>query len=185
MAELERHESGRYGLTVYQSNKKRALPRAERDARILAMRALGQPLTVIADRLGCGERTVRRVVARRLDELNRTIQLDSQRIRAQHLLELEQLRSRLAPLLAAATPSDRIGAVRTWLQLLERESRLLGLNQPVRMEMAAHSAAAEALLQHLTDRLDPSTMETILDALSGDLSSSGGPAAGSVGVEEA
>lgn len=149
------------------------------------MRALGQPLTVIADRLGCGERTVRRVVTRRLDELNRAIRFDSQRLRAQHLLELEQLRGRRAPLLAAATTSDRIGAGRTWLQLLERESRLLGLDQPMRIEMAAQSAAAETLLQHLADRLDPSTMETIIPALSGELGSSGGPAAGRHELEAA
>lgn len=185
MTGLEREESGRHGLTVHQSKKKAALPRAERDAKIVAMRALGQPLTVIADRLGCGERTVRRVVRRRLDELNRSIQFDSQRLRAQHLLELEQLRGRLAPLLAAATASERLGAVRTWLQLLERESRLLGLDQPTRIDMAAQSAAAEALLLHLADRLDPSTMETIIHALTGQLGSPGGPAAGRLELEAA
>ena len=135
-------------------------------------------MEAIAQKVGASERTVRRVVSRRLDELTVAIQLDTQRIRAQHLLELEQLRGRLAPVLAAADHSHRIGAVRTWLALLERESRLLGLDQPMKLEMAAQSAAAEALLQHLADRLDPDVMETIIHALSGELASPGSPAAG-------
>ena len=152
-------------MSTLQSGKKATLPKAERDAQIVQLRALGQPLAAIAAKLDCNERTVRRVVGRRLDELNRSIRLDTQRIRAQHLLELEQLRVRLAPVLAAADHSHRIGAVRTWLQLLERESRLLGLDQPMRIEMAAELAAAEALLQHLADHLDNDSMEAVIHAL--------------------
>ncbi len=170
---------------VLQSSKTRRLPAAERDAAILRLRGLGQPLEAIAQKVGASERTVRRVVARRLDELTVSIQLDTQRIRAQHLLELEQLRGRLAPVLAAADHSHRIGAVRTWLQLLERESRLLGLDQPMRLEMAAQSAAAEALLQHLAERLDPTTMDEIIHALSGEFASPGSPAAGRLQLAEA
>lgn len=164
---------------VHQNARTRRLAAAERDRQILKLRALGQPLQAIAERLDCSERTCRRVVSRRLDELKVAIQLDTQQIRAQHLLELEQLRGRLATVLAAADPSHRVGAVRTWLQLLERESRLLGLDQPMRIEMAAQSAAAEALLQHLADRLDPQTMEHVIYALSGELAGAAGPATGS------
>ncbi len=150
---------------VLQSPKTRALPRAERDAKILAMRAVGQSIQAIADRLGCGEKTVRRVVGRRLDELTVSIQLDTQRIRAQHLLELEALRVRLGPALVAADHGHRVGAVRCWLQVMEREARLLGLDQPMRLELAAQSQASQALLQHLADRLDPNTMEEVISAL--------------------
>lgn len=172
-------------MTVTQSPKKAALPRAERDAQIVRLRALGQPHQVIADRVGCGEKTVRRVVKTRLDELASSISLETQQIRAQHLLELEQLRARLAPVLAATDPGHRIGAVRAWLQLLERESRLVGLDQPMKLEMAAQSAAAEALLQHLAERLDPQTMEIIIYALSGELSGAGSAAAGRHGLAPA
>jgi hypothetical protein len=151
--------------TLFQSAKTRRLPAAERDAAILRLRGLGQPLEAIAQKVGTSERTVRRVVSRRLDELTVAIQQDTQRIRAQHLLEIEQLRGRLAPVLAAADHSHRIGAVRTWLQLLERESKLLGLDQPMRLEMAAQSAAAEALLQRLADALPPEVMNQIVGAL--------------------
>lgn len=150
---------------VIQNPKTRPLPRAERDAQILKLRALGQPILSIADRLGCGEKTVRRVVGRRLEQLNREIRLDSGQLVAQHLLELEQLRARLAPALAAPEPGQRLGAVRTWLQLLEREARLLGIDAPARIEMAAQAQASEALLQHLADRLPAAVMDEVINAI--------------------
>jgi hypothetical protein len=60
---------------------------------------------------------------------------------------------------------QRIAAARCWLQLLEREARLLGLDAPAKIELAAQSAAAEALLQHLADHLPTATMQEVIDAL--------------------
>lgn len=153
------------GSALLQNPKTRPLPRAERDRQILALRAVGTPIQAIADRLAIGEKTVRRVVAARLQELNRQISLDCESLRSQQLLELAGLRQRLAPLLASSEPSHRLGAVRSWLALLERESRLVGLDQPMKIELAAQSAAAQELLQHLADRLPAETMEEIVGAL--------------------
>ena len=141
------------------------LPRAQRDERILALRSVGTPIQTIADTVVCSEKTVRRVVGRRIAELNAEITAHADRIRAQHLMELAMLRRRLTPALAAAEPSQRIGACRAWLQVLERESRLLGLDAPAKVELAAHAQASEALLQHLADRLPADTMEQIVGAL--------------------
>lgn len=125
---------------------------------------MGLQLQPIASQLGISERTCRRVIARRISELNRSIQLDAAGIRAGHLLELQGLRDRLRPVLAG-DPAHRIGAARAWLQLLEREARLLGLDAPARIELAAHAQASEALLQTLADRLAPDCMDQIVAVL--------------------
>lgn len=151
--------------TLHQNPRTRALPRAERDAEILRRRSIGQPLTLIAEKVGASERTCRRVVNRRIEELNRSIVFDSAQLVGQHLLETEMLRARLAPLLVAATPGERLGAVRAWVAVLEREARLLGLDAPARIEVAARNEAAAALLQRLADALPAAVMEQIVEAL--------------------
>jgi len=151
---------------ILKSPKKRALAAAERDAQICKLRALGQPLEAIADRLGISERTVRRVVTRRLEDLKTAARYDTEQIRANHLLELEMLRNRLAGLLASNTPGDRLGAARTWLNLQQREATLLGLDAPARIELAAQQEAATALLAHLEALLEPELMERVIDAVS-------------------
>lgn len=139
---------------------------AERDARILALRGVGQPIDAIAGQLGCSSRTVRRVVARRLLELNASIRLEAESLRAGQLLELQTLRQRLAPVLAASDPAQRIGAVRAWLGVLERESRLCGLDAPTQIDLHARNEAAQALLEHLSGRLPETVMQQVLAALS-------------------
>ena len=143
----------------------RRLPAAERDAEILRRRSIGQPLTVIAQKVGASEKTCRRVVNRRIEELNRSIVFDTAQLLGEHLLQLEMLRSRLAPLLAAATPSDRISAVRTWIALMEREAKLLGADQPTRIELAARGEASAALLERLSAALPPEQMDQIIEVL--------------------
>lgn len=151
--------------SLIRNPKVRPLPKAQRDEQILALRSVGTPIQVIADRLGIGERTVRRVTDRRIAELNAEITAHADRIRAQHLMELAMLRRRLTTALTAADPGERLGACRAWLSVLERESRLLGLDAPAKVELAAQAAASEALLQHLADRLPADTMEQIVGAL--------------------
>lgn len=157
------------GSNLLKSPKKAALPKAERDAKILQLRALGAPLQAIADRLDCGERTVRRVVERRLSELQQTTMLNARAIVSQHLLELEGLRGRLAGPLASNDYGHRLSAIRTFLALQEREARLLGLDRPARVEVAAESAAAETLLAHLASRLPAETVEAVIDVLATDV----------------
>jgi DNA-binding Lrp family transcriptional regulator len=152
-------------VKIHQNARTRALPAAERDRQILALRGAGVPHQQIAEKLGIGEKTCRRVVERRLAELRQTISIDARQIAAQHLLELEQVRARLRGPLAATDYQQRIAAARCWLQLLEREARLLGLDAPAKIELAAQSAAAEALLQHLADHLPTATMQEVIDAL--------------------
>ena len=145
-------------VALHQNARTRRLPAAERDRRILQLRSAGMPHQQIAEKLGIGERPCRRVIERRLDELKQAITLDARTLAAQHLLELEMLRGRLQGPLVANDHQQRIAAVRAWLQLLERESRLLGLDQPQMIELAAQGQAAEALLQHLADHLPRQTM---------------------------
>jgi len=151
---------------LLKSPKKRALAAAERDAQICRLRALGQPHEVIANKLDISERTVRRVVTRRIEELKATARYDAERIRVNHLLELEMLRNRLAGLLASHTPGDRLAAAKTWLNLQQREATLLGLDAPARIEPAAQQEAATALLTHLESLLEPELMERVIDAVS-------------------
>ena len=158
--------SGSASSNLLKSPKKRGLAAADRDAQICRLRALGQPLEAIADRLGISERTVRRVVTRRLEDLKAAARYDTEKIRSNHLLELEMLRSRLAGLLASHTPGDRLGAARTWLNLQQREATLLGLDAPARIELAAQQEAATALLAHLETLLEPELMERVIDAVS-------------------
>lgn len=153
------------GSVAIQNPRTRPLAAAERDRKIIKLRASGWPLEAIAEAVGASERTVRRVVARRLEELRHEIRLDTGQLLARHVLELEHLRQRLSPLLAATDPLHRLGAVRTFLQLQEREARLLGLDQPMRVEVAAQAQASQELLQHLADKLDPAVMEEVVSAL--------------------
>lgn len=139
---------------------------AERDAQICRLRALGQPLEAIAEKLQISERTVRRVIGRKIEELQAAARFDAEKIRAGHLLELEMLRGRLAGLLASNTSGDRLAAVRTWLNLQQREATLLGLDAPARIELAAQQEAATALLAHLEEHLEPELMERVIDAVS-------------------
>lgn len=150
---------------LHQNPRTRPLPRAERDAEILRRRSIGQPLTVIAKKVGTSEKTCQRVIGRRLEELNRTIVFDTAQLLGEHLLQLEMLRARLAPLLAAATPSDRISAVRAWIALMEREAKLLGADQPARIELAARGEASAALLERLSAALPAEQMDQIIEVL--------------------
>jgi len=141
------------------------VPRAERDQKILKLRAAGQPLQLIADHVGASERTVRRVVSAHLAELARENRLETEQLRARHRLELDGLRRTLAPLLAAADPLQRLQTVNSWLRLQEREARLLGLDAPLRIEAAAEALAARTLIAELEQRLPPDQLNPILDAL--------------------
>lgn len=118
-------------LTLLQSpiQHRTRLPRAERDAQILRLRAAGQTHLFIANQVGCGEATVQRVVRGHLQALQREIRLDTASIRSQHLLELRWLRERLAPAVARGDTS----AVGRWLQVQDREAKLLGLDAPYRL----------------------------------------------------
>jgi len=144
----------------YRSTK---LPRAERDRKIVALKAHGVTISAIADQVGCSTATVSRVVHHHLQELQAEIRAKAGQIRAQHLLELRHLRARLARGVAAGD----VQSVNAWLKILQRESALLGLDlsQPAADEAAAHNAA-QALLQRLADNLDPDTMNTIVGILS-------------------
>lgn len=142
---------------------RKRLPRAQRDASILSLRALGQTYAQIAEKVGCGEATVKRVVAYHLAELQAEIRTRATEIRAGHLHELRNLRARLAKGVAQGD----VKAISAWLRVQERESRLLGLDlsQPAADVAAAHNAA-QALLQRLANNLDPDTMNTIVGILS-------------------
>lgn len=141
------------------------MPRAERDQKILRLRAAGQPLQLIAESVNASERTVRRVVSSYLAELARENRLETEQLRARHRLELDGLRRTLAPLLAAADPLQRLQTVNSWLRLQEREARLLGLDAPLRIEAAAEALAARTLIAELEQRLPPDQLNPILDAL--------------------
>lgn len=171
-------------MSTLQSPKKAALPRAERDARIIQLRASGVPLERIAASVNSSERTVSRVIRRRLDELHQQIQLDTAGLRAGHLLELQGLRARLSPLLVAPEPADRVQAVRSWIALLAREAALLGLDAPASIALAARAEASAALLDHLADHLHPDLLKQVLDALS-VASSTPGPERGRGHLSEA
>jgi hypothetical protein len=152
-------------VSILQSpiERRKRLPRAERDAKILALRSIGQAYSQIVEKVGCSDATARRVVARHLAELQTEIRTKAAEIRANHLLELRNLRARLAKGVAQGD----VKAITAWLRVQERESRLLGLDlaQPAADEAAAHNAA-QALLQRLADNLDPETMNTIVGILS-------------------
>ena len=159
----DRHELS--AAAQHQNPRTRPLAAAERDARILALRSVGVQIQPIAAQVGASEKTVRRVIQRRLAQLNQQIQQNAAGIRAAHLMELQGLRDRLRPALAAPDHGHRIGAAKAWINVLEREARLLGLDAPARIELAAQAQASEALLQALADRLAPDCMEQVIAAL--------------------
>ncbi|MCP9771659.1 hypothetical protein KBY66_03325 [Synechococcus sp. Tobar12-5m-g] len=150
-------------MTLLQSpiQHRTRLPRAERDAQILRLRAAGQTHLFIANQVGCGEATVQRVVRGHLQALQREIRLDTASIRSQHLLELRWLRERLAPAVARGDTS----AVGRWLQVQDREAKLLGLDAPLQIEAAAEQLAAITVLQHLADELPVEVMDQIVEVL--------------------
>jgi hypothetical protein len=94
---------------------------------------------------GCGRR--------HLQELEQEIRVQAAAIRAQHLMELRWLRERLA------------AADGRWIQIQERESRLLGLDAPPNLEAAAIEWGARTLLQHLAEQLPAEVMDQIVAAL--------------------
>lgn len=126
---------------------------------------MGVQIQPIAAQVGASEKTVRRVIQRRLAQLNQQIQLDASSIRAGHMLELEGLRDRLRPVLASNDHAHRIGAAKAWVSILQREATLLGIDAPQRVELTAQTMAAEALLQQLADRLPPEAMEMVISAI--------------------
>jgi len=159
---------GLSSAALHRNTRTRPLVAAERDRRILALRNLGVQVETIAAELGISGKTVQRVIARRIRELNRQISIDVAAIRAGHLMELQGLRDRLRPVLASPDHSARIGAARTWLGVLQREAALLGLDAPARIELHAEAQAAEALLQRLADALPSEAMDQIVAVLTAD-----------------
>lgn len=134
------------------------------------MRASGAQVRAIAAALDISEKTVSRVIGRRLAELNQSITQDTAGLRAGHLLELQGLRDRLRPVLTAGDPGHRIGAVKAWLALLQRESQLLGLDAPAAIELHARTQASTALLQHLELHLSEDCLAQVVDALAVEVS---------------
>ena len=151
------------GVALLQSpiQHRTRLPRAERDAYILRLRAAGHTHSTIAAEVGCGVATVQRVLQRHLQELQQEIRHQAAAIRAQHLLELRWLREQLT----AAVSRGEVAAIGRWIQIQERESRLLGLDAPPNLDAAASAWGARTVLQQLADQLPAEVMDQIVAAL--------------------
>lgn len=151
------------GVALLQSpiQHRTRLPRAERDAHILRLRAAGHTHSTIAAEVGCGVATVQRVLQRHLQELQQEIRHQAAAIRAQHLLELRWLREQLT----TAVSRGEVAAIGRWIQIQERESRLLGLDVPPNLDAAASAWGARTVLQQLADQLPAEVMDQIVAAL--------------------
>jgi hypothetical protein len=131
---------------------------AERDARALELRAAGLSFRQIGRQLGCGTTTAYKRVGRGLD---RTLREPAGRVRTLELHRLDQLTAAAMAVLGARHVLVQAGrpvldpvsgdpypdhgptlaAIAALLRVAERRARLLGLDQPTRVDAQVHAEA--------------------------------------------
>lgn len=111
----------------------------ERRLRVFDMRLLGATLRQIGDKLGVSHETVRTDLRKALDELT-----ELEREKADNLRTLDL--ARIDTAIRALAPKVMEGDLQTvdrWLKLLERRSKLLGLDAPQQLEVASNDLAGK------------------------------------------
>jgi hypothetical protein len=131
---------------------------AARDARALELRAAGLSFRQIGRQLGCGTTTAYKRVGRGLD---RTLREPADRVRTLELHRLDQLTAAAMAVLGARHVLVQAGrpvldpvsgdpypdhgptlaAIAALLRVAERRARLLGLDQPTRVDAQVHAEA--------------------------------------------
>jgi len=109
---------------------KRAVRIASQRLQALSLRAAGLSYQRIAEALSVSKTRAWRIVAKALTELAEQCPEKTENIRTLHLLRLDRLRFALEP----RKSDPRV--VNVLLQIMERESKLLGLDRPVRTEIS-------------------------------------------------
>ena len=114
------------------------LTAAERALKALELRKAGATFRRIGQELGCSEQRAHQIVTRELTRLNKDRAEEASQARR---LELERLDALSTPLYAKAIRGGEERAVEAYLKLMERRSRLLGLDAPVKREVAGAGGA--------------------------------------------
>ena len=104
-------------------------------AKAWELRKVGLSEREIARQIGVSPATAHRYIARVVDELKADTLDVAREYRAVQLERLEDMYVRLQALLSSQSPGVKMGAIDRAVKLLERTSRLLGLDAPTRNEL--------------------------------------------------
>lgn len=107
----------------------RSLRVAARRSNVLELRRQGESFRTISERLGTPVGTIHRDYARALSAARALEGQEADEHRTLDLLRLDRWLSRLAPFCEAGSPAH----IGTALRVLERRSRLLGLDAPLKV----------------------------------------------------
>jgi len=118
-----------------QKNPGRKVKSAIQRLHSLELRAAGASFRQIGDTLGVSRSRAFKIVAAALAEMAAQCSEKTENIRTLHLLRLDRMRMALEP----RKSDPRV--VTSLLQIMERESRLLGLDKPVRTEISGPDGA--------------------------------------------
>lgn len=103
---------------------------AERREKIMELRMRGWNFRKIGEAVGCNGSYAYKVMRTELDRLIEKTALSTQQLRKLELEKLDVMETKLAP---AVQKNSNI-AIRTWLKVLERRSKFLGLDAPTKIE---------------------------------------------------
>ena len=124
-----------------------------------SFRAIAAHISTIPGNEGYSEGRAHADVSACLKEINEKTSLDTEEYRS---LELERLdTAQLA--IAKKVQAGDLGAIDRWLRLSERRSKLLGLDAPVKVDIAEHvQTELEAFLDSLETLLPSETYRQVL-----------------------
>lgn len=106
--------------------QQRRIEAQERRAKAIQLRRMGYSMGRIAERLGMSKSSVHKTITKAIDSLQKDIEQDAERARAQELDRIDELQSYLW--LNASKGNTQ--AVEKIIKLMERRHKLLGLDAP-------------------------------------------------------
>jgi hypothetical protein len=117
----------------------------ERQLQALELRKAGFTYRAIGDKLGVDHTTVYKDIQHELQRLAEQQRDSADELRQLELERLDMLLKGLEPMASVGNP----GAVNSYLKVMERRAKLLGLDAPVRQEVTgADGGALEIVIRH-------------------------------------
>jgi hypothetical protein len=117
----------------------------ERQLQALELRKAGFTYRAIGDKLGVDHTTVYKDIQHELQRLAEQQRDSADELRQLELERLDMLLKGLEPMASVGNP----GAVNSYLKVMERRAKLLGLDAPVRQEVTgADGGALEIIIRH-------------------------------------